>query len=255
MVASGRATCPAATAGSAGAGGEAAEYLGVSTLREGMQVSLIPSGAAGEEMSARVVRVAGDVVSLAFPHGTAGVPPAIVSTVPVELTWSGRRSQGSVHGVIERVGATIDVRVYGERRAGQRRSYIRMPVLLDLEVTTRFGTVLRGVGVDVSAAGIRARIPTPVAIGDTVQLAIRVPGEDTIDVIARVVRRHAGSILGLEFVDPPSAVREALIRFVITCQRRALALGRSGAGAAPADPLRDRVAALSRVGDEVGGSR
>lgn len=209
-----------------------ADHRGVSGLREGRHVTLhVVAG--GLAIPARVVRVADDVVVL-DPPSVIGGRHRIEPGSTVELRWRDRRRDGVARAIVERSAATVAVRLQRERRKAQRRAYVRTNSLLALEVTTQLGATVRGVGTDVSAVGMRARLAAPFAVGDHVRLVIALPDGDPLELVARVVRRHEGSTAGLAFVQPSRTVTERLVRFVLATQQRELA--RRSRGAAPATP-------------------
>jgi hypothetical protein len=189
-------------------------------LREGLDVTVRLGTLGATAVSARVVRVSEEIVVL-DSLAVSLAPDPVESGTVVEIAWRHRREQGTVRGRVERCGAHLEVRLE-RKRESQRRAYVRMPMLLDLQVRTSAGTVVRGVSLDVSAVGIRARIGAPFAIGDRLGLAIRMPDGDRLEVDAHVVRRDGGSVAGLAFEERPE-VRERLIRFVLATQQRALA--------------------------------
>ncbi len=189
-------------------------------LREGLDVSVRLGAVGSTAVAARVVRITHDLVVLDSLAVSLAPEPVADGTV-VEIAWRHRRDQGAVRGRVERCSAHLHVRLE-RKRESQRRAYVRMPMLLDLQVRTAAGTVVRGVSLDVSAVGLRARISAPFAIGDRLGLAIRMPDGERLEVDAHVVRRDGGSVAGLAFDERPE-VRERLIRFVLATQQRALA--------------------------------
>lgn len=178
----------------------------------------------GIEIPARVIRVDDDDLVVLDPRSLIGGRRRIEPGASVEIHWRDRRGQAALRAVVEQSEATLAVRLFRERRATQRRAYVRTSTLLALGITTEAGAAGRGVGIDLSAVGLRARIAAPFSVGDDLRVSIDLPdGGDPVEVVARVVRRHAGSVAGLAFVDPPKAVSERLIRFVLASQQRASA--------------------------------
>lgn len=174
----------------------------------------------GVTFPARVVRVADDVVVL-DPPSLIGGRHRVEPGAAVEIHWKERRRDLVARAIVERSAGTLALRLFRERRSVQRRAYVRTSALLALEITTQTGATVRGVGMDVSAVGIRARVPAPFATGDHLRIVIQLPDGDPVEAVARVVRRHAENIAGLAFVDPPKSVTERLIRFVLASQQRA----------------------------------
>ena len=201
-------------------------------LREGRQVTL-HIVADGLEIPARVLRVDADVVEL-DPPALIGGRHRVEPGTAVEILWRDRRREGSVRALVERSAATISLRLFSERRHAQRRAYIRTRTLLGLEIATQAGARVRGVGTEVSAVGLQARIAAPFAVGDHMLVAIRLPDGDPVELVARVARRHPNGAAGLAFVEPSKDVSERLIRFVLASQQRAIA--RSSAPSVPAGP-------------------
>ncbi|MBM3676989.1 MAG: PilZ domain-containing protein [Actinobacteria bacterium] len=124
-----------------------------------------------------------------------------------------------------------DARAAPERASGetgtteesQRRTFVRTPALLELEILTTTGAVVRGVGMDLSATGIRAKIGGSFAVGNRVRVTIRLPDDDPVDVIAEIVRRESASVAGLGFVELTHHDRDRIARYIASAQQRALA--------------------------------
>ena len=190
-------------------------------LRQGRHVT-VRVVADGTAIPARVIRVSDDVVVL-DPASLAAGRDRVEPGAAVEIRWRGRRRESVVRAVVERSTGTLALRLHLERRSVQRRGYVRASTLLPLEVTSQAGSTLRGVGMDVSAVGMRARLTGPFALGDHLRVVIRLPEGDSVEVTARVVRRHSGSVAGLAFVEPSRSATERLIHFVLACQQRAIA--------------------------------
>ena len=150
--------------------------------------------------------------------------------VQVLLEWLTPSGPAQVQAT---VGGPADLRVpalvvfpHGETFVDQRRDFARVHALLDMVVRDGRGGTLDAVARDISGGGLRAKVSGSLAMGDIVELDLRIP-DGNVTAEAEVVRVDDGGEYGFRFLDLERKVREAIVRYVFDQMRRELRLRRS----------------------------
>jgi hypothetical protein len=180
--------------------------------------NLVHVRAAGRSgLVARLIELEGGAIVIGTPTSeTMPCVPELGSRIDIGLITE----QGVVWyaGVVTALepGAQLQVRakLVGGTAGVERRSDPRAPDSLEIELMSpRFRAPVSGRLVDVSAGGLRVEAPAPVEVGEAVQMAVHVPGQDPIFVTARVVHVLPGQTeTGLSFELAAAADRERLVR-------------------------------------------
>jgi hypothetical protein len=183
----------------------------------------------GQSLVARVGAVAGEEVVLRAP--TAEDRPVMPHPgTALELGWITKAGIRWHHAVVAACRPFADepsltVRVLDQPVRVQRRRHARAKLDLAVDVWLDLAAEpLQGRLRDVGDRALRVHVPAPLAPGDVVQLAVRIPGAEPIRVTGRVYRVNGEEVvLGYELFARGSRERlvEAAFRHAAAGAERA----------------------------------
>jgi c-di-GMP-binding flagellar brake protein YcgR len=175
-----------------------------------------------------------DTLVIAQPSG-AGIPQFAVETGrQLRVEWRIRsgivRQDHEVVKHVDRGIASLVVKPIGEPTVIQRRDFIRVDVMLTVNVETHLGQEARGTTTDLSGGGMRAIVPVGLSDGQTIDVTIVLPaGEGEIRARAHTIRKVGEDTYAFGFSEIKETDRERVIRFVFARQQSLLRDGRLSA--------------------------
>jgi c-di-GMP-binding flagellar brake protein YcgR len=196
------------------------------------RVSLVvPALEEGRPLSARVEDVTEDSFTLGLFRAPTW-PDGGVEGAAAHIEFTSPRGVHQLEGAVGAVaGDLVRVRV-AEKRVVQRRDDVRVEAMVP--VTLRLGdddgaTKLRTYTLDVSGGGFLIAGPDSLAIGERVQVALKLPDDpEPLDVLVTVVRETEAGLRGvaIDAISPHDERR--LVRFVFDRQRVARRMIKEG---------------------------
>jgi c-di-GMP-binding flagellar brake protein YcgR len=181
------------------------------------------AGFEGEVFSSRVEDLEESRVTIAYPT-SHGDPVPVKRRTSVEIEWPTELGPcfqtGHIVGRADMRIPAVVIELTGTPRSLQRRQFVRVASLLDVDLAVEDDVHMTGYVLDISANGCRARFDAEIEVGATVHVTINVPDQDPFDLEAKVVRDAGDRSHGLAFLDMRKADQERLMRFVFLCQRR-----------------------------------
>jgi c-di-GMP-binding flagellar brake protein YcgR len=140
----------------------------------------------------------------------------------IELRWLTERGTVLITGrIVGRSNIGVPVLEIGIERMEvlQRRSHVRAPVAIEVEIEQASAHLEPCVTVDLSGGGIRIHCAAVLTLGEKVFATLFLPEQDQIDAEAWVVRCCGEDEYALEFTAIEPADRERLIHFVFGALR------------------------------------
>lgn len=169
------------------------------------------------ELVSRVVEHDGDSLTLRAPLAEGGGQVIPDPAQPLDIGVVSGRGIEWFSAVVAalRPGRPplLQVRLLGRSAGRERRDTPRAAHAIEVELRpVGAAAPLAGTLVEVSEGGIRVTSPHELQVDDRVQIAIPVPGGETISTTARVVHAYGGGTWGLSFELAPLDVRRRLAR-------------------------------------------
>lgn len=174
----------------------------------------------GRMLSTRVEDVAAPDLLVA-PPADQGVTYLLSLDEQVTLEWTTERglfqASGRVTARVEAGVPYVRLRI-DESSVIQRRNFVRVECALAVDVR-RDGERHTGLTLDLSGAGVRAKLPLELAVGDVTTVVVYL-GHSPVESQAEVVRVDGENIYALRFTSLDAREQERLVQFVFATHRR-----------------------------------
>ncbi len=133
----------------------------------------------------------------------------------IPMGWDGMIEYGSQPGELR---FCVD----GDLASADRRSSVRLPIFAEVAVTVA-EEVLGGHVLDVSAGGMRFRVPGRLELGAQVHVRVALPGDGPVIEADAIVRASERGIAAVEFTELHNATQQEIGAWTVGQLRSALA--------------------------------
>jgi c-di-GMP-binding flagellar brake protein YcgR len=192
---------------------------------------VVPALGEGRPLSARVEDVTEDSITLGLFAAPAW-PDGGVEGAAAHIEFTSPRGVHQLEGAVDAVAGDLVRLAVTEQRLVQRRDDVRVEAMVPVAVRRpeQGASRLATYTLDVSGGGFLIAGPDTLAVGERVQLALKLPDdpEPPLDVLVTVVRETGDGLRGvtIDAISPHDERR--LVRFVFDRQRFARRMIREG---------------------------
>jgi c-di-GMP-binding flagellar brake protein YcgR len=165
----------------------------------------------------------------------AGYDKAFAPGREVEVEWTEGGAVSVLRGTVaaavtEGRRPRLAVRVTQPAERVQRREHVRVRVQVPFTAWTAHGSAKgqRGTTLDLSGSGMLATGDLELWPEDEVEIALELPGQEPVDIVAVVARLVKPNAVGFRYTEIRAGDRDRLIKFLFKLQQEQLA-ARAGA--------------------------
>ena len=153
----------------------------------------------------------------------------------VEVEWTVGAAVNVLRGTVAAAATEgrrprLAVRVTESAERVQRREHVRVRVSVPFTAWAAYGSAkgTKGTTIDISGSGLLATGNLELMPDDEVEIALELPGQEPVDLVAVVARHVKPNAVGFRYTEILPGDRDRLIKFLFKLQQEQLA-ARAGA--------------------------